>query len=210
MKKLNDLTFEQFRHIQNNGYSLDVLYLLTLVQKGMDVKASCEDSVKLKALYQTLYRKGLVTEEGSLTLIGGQLLNFVDEDAPAEKIVKKLVTDSDFDIWWKTYPGTDTFTYRGVSFSGSRGLRKDKEQCKLKFDKILNEAEHTAKDLIAALEYEVMQNKENSIKNKSNKLTYMQNSLTYLNQRTFEPFIELIKEGNTIVKQTIVSGGTDI
>lgn len=210
MKKLDDVTFAQFTQIQKNGYSLDVLYLLTLVQKGMDVKASCEDSVKLKALYQTLYRKGLVTEEGSITVIGGQLLNFVDDDSPVEKIVKKLVTDTDFDVWWKTYPGTDTFTYRGVSFSGSRGLRKDKEQCKLKFDKILNEGEYTAKDLIAALEYEVTQNKENSIKNKANKLTYMQNSLTYLNQRTFEPFIELIKEGNTIVKQTIVSGGTDI
>jgi hypothetical protein len=210
MKKLDDVTFAQFTQIQKNGYSLDVLYLLTLVQKGMDVKASCEDSVKLKALYQTLYRKGLVTEEGSLTVIGGQLLNFVDDDSPVEKIVKKLVTDTDFDVWWKTYPGTDTFTYRGVSFSGSRGLRKDKEQCKLKFDKILNEGEYTATDLINALEYEVTQNKENSIKNRSNKLTYMQNSLTYLNQRTFEPFIELIKEGNTIVKQTIVSGGTDI
>jgi hypothetical protein len=210
MKKLDDVTFAQFTQIQKNGYSLDVLYLLTLVQKGMDVKASCEDSVKLKALYQTLYRKGLVTEEGSITVIGGQLLNFVDDDSPVEKIVKKLVTDTDFDVWWKTYPGTDTFTYRGVSFSGSRGLRKDKEQCKLKFDKILNEGEYTATDLINALEYEVTQNKENSIKNRSNKLTYMQNSLTYLNQRTFEPFIELIKEGNTIVKQTIVSGGTDI
>lgn len=210
MKKLDDLTFAQFAEIQKNGYSLDILYLLGLIQKGTDVKASCEDSVKLKALYQSIYRKGLVTDEGSLTLIGGQLLNFIDDGSPVEKIVKKLVTDSDFDTWWKAYPGTDTFTYRGVSFSGSRGLRKDKEQCKIKFDKILNEAEYTAKDLIAALEYEVTQNKENSLKNKTNKLTYMQNSLTYLNQRTFEPFIELIKEGNTIVKQEVVSGGTDI
>jgi hypothetical protein len=38
----------------------------------------------------------------------------------------------------------------------------------------------------------------------------MQNSLTYLNQRTFEPFIELIKEGKTVVEEPIIRGGTDI
>ena len=38
----------------------------------------------------------------------------------------------------------------------------------------------------------------------------MQNSLTYLNQRTFEPFIELIKEGHKIVEAPQVAGGTDI
>jgi hypothetical protein len=39
----------------------------------------------------------------------------------------------------------------------------------------------------------------------------MQNSLTYLNQRTFEPFIELIKEGVKIEQQSSApSGGVDI
>jgi len=38
----------------------------------------------------------------------------------------------------------------------------------------------------------------------------MQNSLTYLNQRTFEPFIELIREGKKIVEEPIIRGGTDI
>jgi hypothetical protein len=38
----------------------------------------------------------------------------------------------------------------------------------------------------------------------------MQNSLTYLNQRTFEPFIELIKAGVKVVEQPTDIGGTDI
>jgi hypothetical protein len=38
----------------------------------------------------------------------------------------------------------------------------------------------------------------------------MQNSLTYLNQRSFEPFIELIREGKTIEEKPIIKGGTDI
>ena len=52
--------------------------------------------------------------------------------------------------------------------------------------------------------------KENSVKAKANKLTYMQNSLSYLNQRAFEPFIELIKEGNKIEEASEQFKGFDI
>jgi hypothetical protein len=38
----------------------------------------------------------------------------------------------------------------------------------------------------------------------------MQNSLTYLNQRSFEPFIELIKEGQKIVEAPQQLNSTDI
>lgn len=115
-----------------------------------------------------------------------------------------------FEAWWKVYPGTDTFTHKGVSFTGSRGLRVNKEECKLKFDKILGEGEYTADVMIEALQFDILQKKENSVKTKTNKVTYMQNSLTYLNQRTFEPFIELIKEGAKIEESTKPVGGIDI
>jgi hypothetical protein len=72
------------------------------------------------------------------------------------------------------------------------------------------EGEYTLTDLIAALEYDVLQKKENSVKQKANKLTYLQNSLTYLNQRSYEPFIELIKEGHKIEEADKPVGGTDI
>ena len=65
--------------------------------------------------------------------------------------------------------------------------------------------------MVEALEYEVVQKKENSVKAGENKLKYMQNSLTYLNQRTFEPFIELIKEGVKIIpSQSAPKGSVDI
>jgi hypothetical protein len=89
-------------------------------------------------------------------------------------------------------------------------LRRDEENCRLKFNAILSEGEYTADDLIAALEFDVLQKKENSYKADDNKLRYMQNSLTYLNQRSFEPFIELVKEGVTIVEQSKPIGTTDI
>ena len=51
---------------------------------------------------------------------------------------------------------------------------------------------------------------ENSIKTKTNRVTFMQNSLTYLNQRSFEPFIELIREGNAVKIAPEQFKGTDI
>jgi hypothetical protein len=75
-------------------------------------------------------------------------------------------------------------------------MRVRKDECKLKFNKILGEGEYTVHELIKALELEVNQKKENSVKSGTNRMTFMQNSLTYLNQRTFEVFIELIKEGH--------------
>ena len=160
-------------------------------------------------LLQGLVRKGLVTEEHKLTLQGKEILTFMDTEGEA-KIVKKKADTNDFEEWWKTFPGTDTFIHKGVKFEGTRSLRKDKDNCKLKFDKILLEGEYTAAELIAALNYDVLQKKENSVKQKSNKLTYLQNSLTYLNQRSYEPFIELVREGQTVQEAPKVVGGTDI
>jgi hypothetical protein len=89
-------------------------------------------------------------------------------------------------------------------------MRVKKDDCKAKLNAILQEGEYTIEELIAALKYEVLQKKENSYASKINKLCYMQNSLTYLNQRSFEPFIELIREGKTIEEKPIIKGGTDI
>jgi hypothetical protein len=151
-----------------------------------------------------------VTEQYKLTTKAKDLLEFISSDAENVSLKRKRKTDDSFDNWWKVYPGTDTFRHKGKTFTGTRSMRVKKDECKVKFDKILQEGEYTAEDLVAALEYEVLQKKENSVKSSSNKLTFMQNSLTYLNQRTFEPFIELIKEGITIKEQTEVQGGTDI
>ena len=89
-------------------------------------------------------------------------------------------------------------------------MRVKKEDCKVKFNNILLEGDYTCDELIAALEYEVLQKKENSIKTKTNRVTFMQNSLTYLNQRSFEPFIELIREGNAVKIAPEQFKGTDI
>lgn len=204
------ITFKKYEKLVQRGFTLDMIFLLKLIQEDFDVCLLCSETPKLSLLCQTILRKQLITENYKLTIEGKELLAFFDTPT-RETIVRVRPADDLFEAWWKLYPGTDTFTHAGVSFTGSRGLRVYKEECKIKFDKILGEGEHTANDLIEALNFDVLQKKENSVKLKTNKMTYMQNSLTYLNQRTFEPFIELIKEGVKIEQQSSAPlGGVDI
>jgi hypothetical protein len=187
-----------------------MLCFITLVEEGNDVDTMCADDSKMKMLYQIVRRKGLLSESNKITIIGKEVLSFLNEKMEEPKIPKKKKTDSDFDKWWSTYPGTDTFTYKSQSFTGTRGMRVKKDECKVKFNSIVGEGEYKTTELIAALEYEILQKKENSIKTKVNRLTFMQNSLTYLNQRSFEPFIELIREGRTIKESAEPIKGMDI
>ena len=205
-----NITHYHFEEIINSGYTLDMIYFLKLADEGFNVESLCTNS-KMQMLCQTVRRKGLLSESFKITLIGKSVIGFLDEEGTPEiKLVKKKQDSNDFDDWWKTYPGTDTFTHKKVDFTGTRSMRAKKDDCKVKLNSILAEGEYTIKEMIAALEYEVLQKKENSYKTKTNKLSYMQNSLTYLNQRTFEPFIELVREGKKIVEAPIITGGTDI
>lgn len=204
------ITPYHFEELIKKSYSLDIIFLLKLIDEQMDIQPLCEESMKIAALYQTLIRKGLISDKDEkITTLGKELLQFIDSKEQT-KIIKRKPATSEFEDWWKAYPGTDTFKHKGKSFSGARSLRQNKDECRLKFDKILLEGEYTAADLIAALKFDVEQKKENSVKLGTNKLTYMQNSLTYLNQRSYEPFIELIKEGAVIEEVPKIVGGTDI
>ena len=205
------ITPYHFEELIKKSYSLDVIYLLKLIEQQMDVQPLCERSMKISALYQTLIRKGLIsTSDEKITTEGIELLRFI-ETKEATKIIKRKPDTTQFEEWWKVYPGTDTFTHKGKKFTGNRGLRQNKDECRLRFDKILLEGEYTAAELIEALEFDVLQKKENSVKTATNRLSYMQNSLTYLNQRSYEPFIELIKEGGKVIEEAPKpTGGTDI
>lgn len=204
------LTVFHFKELQRNGFNLDMIFLLKLAEEGHDLISLCNGNAKLEIICQGVYRKGLLSQDHKITKIGKNVLEFLKEEAPKDKIVKSKTVNSDFERWWKTYPGTDTFEYKGKKFSGSRSLRSDKENCKTRFNSIIVEGEYTVDDLVSALEFDVMQKKENSLKTGMNKLSFMQNSYTYLNQRSFEPFIELVKEGVKINESNNSIGSTDI
>lgn len=199
------LTQNKFVQIVKKGYSLDIVFLLKQIEEGNEIDA--DGSAKVETIIQSIKRKGLVSDDGNLTLEGKAILAFLSTEEDT-KLEKKRPVEDHFNEWWKAFPGTDTFEHKGRKFTGSRSLRADKENCRIKFNKIIAEGEYTYTDLIEALKYDVLQKKEASIKEGANKLKYMQNSMTYINQRSFEPFIELIKAGTKIKETT--TGPTDI
>jgi hypothetical protein len=205
------ITPQQFEELIKKSYSLDIIYLLKLIEAEYDVEPLYENSMRISAIYQSLRRKGLIAEdENRLTTTGKDLLAFVGEDKTQKKFVKRKPHATLFEEWWKTYPGTDTFSYNGKKFRGTRALRKDKQACKIKFDAILNEGDYTAQQLIGALKFEIEQKVLESMRRGTNRLTYMQNSLTYLNQRTYEAFIELIEQEGDNAGPAEPTGSTDI
>lgn len=208
--KLN-VTPEQFEELIKRSYNLDIVYLLKLIDEQYDVSLLYRDSMKISAIYQSLIRKGLITEhDDKVTTLGKDLIEFVNAKS-GSKLIKRKPATTDFEEWWKIYPGTDSFEYKGKKFTGTRAIRKGKDECRLKFDKIMLEGEYTAAQLIAALNYEVLQKKESSLATGTNRMTFMQNSVTYLNQRAFEAYIELINTGEEIKESPQKpKGGTDI
>ena len=201
---------EKFLEIIKKSYSLDIIYLLKLIEQNYDVSELCKENVKINVLYNTLIRKGLITEtEDKLTILGTELLEFI-ESKSSTKFKKKKFGNDGFDSWWEAYPGTDKFEYKGRSFPATRALSVSKDECRTKFNKILLEGNYTSEQLIKALKYDVQSKKDNSISTGTNNLTFMQNSLTYLNKKTYEPFIEIIKEGKEIKNNDYYAGSTDI
>lgn len=204
------VTPEQFEELIKKGYNLDTIFLLKLIDDQYDILPLIDGSMKIDSVYQSLRRKGLITNDEKLTLVGKDLLEFIDAKSTT-KIIRRKPATTDFEEWWKTYPGTDSFEYKGKIFKGTRAIRKGKDECRLKFDKIILEGDYKAAQLISALNYELMQKKESSVSTNSNRMTFMQNSVTYLNQRAFEAYIELINEGGTIEESPDKpEGGTDI
>jgi len=208
MKTTIRLTKEHFEELIKKGYNLDQIFLLTLVKQGHDLEVLIKDNIKIEALHIGLIRKGLLNDQGTLTLLGHELLDFLDTNI-STKLVRKQPSTQEFKDWWDVYPKTDQFENKGRIFTGSRGMRVKEEECKLKFNAIINEGIYTAKDIIEATKYIVLMKKEASIKKKSNELTYLQNSLTFLNGGHFKDFVELAKKG-IVTEQQEPTGGTDV
>ena len=203
-----------FEHLIKQSYSLDHIYLLKLIEANIDIQSMLDGSMKIAGLYQSLVRKGLisnVTQE--ITQQGRELLTYADSEVKGT-IKKVRQKSSDFDEWWKTFPSTDHFEYKGKSFNGSRGLKRAREDCRIKFNKILAEGEYKGEDIVNATLLDVYLKKEASVKSGENRLSFIQNSFTYITQRSFEPFLEMILTGINPMKMhqssNTKTGSTDI
>lgn len=190
-----DIPNNKFEELLKKGYNLDIIWIIEKAKSGWDY-----DTIpiqKVDNLIKTAIRKGLLTEEFKLTLEGEELLKFVNTPS-TEKLTKKKISNDPFVSFWSLFPANDTFEYRGRKFTGSRGLKQKKPDCKIKLDAILNEGEYTIDQILECLKLEIHQKCEKSYKEGKNHMSFMQNSCTWLNQRSFEGYMELIKKGEKI------------
>lgn len=195
-----NISEQGINELNKAGIDLNGLFLLDCLKNNIELPKL---NAKMEAWQQGLTRKGYITESGRLTVLGTSLLYAVENGVSFSKtngVMATLGRDKEFEQWWKIYPSTDVFEYKGKKFQGTRGFRVKKTECFDKFKKILNENEVTSEDLIRALEYEILLKKEGSFREGENKLKYMQNSLTYLTQRTFENFVEISKVSKVNIK----------
>lgn len=205
-----ELSAHQFQELIKANYSLDIVFLLKCLESGLDLDKIAESSTKMASLLQNINRKNLIND-GKLTLEGKSVMDFLSNVDVETKFVKKKADEDWFNNWWKAYPASDTFTYNGRTFNGSRALRTKKDDCKAKLNKILLEGDYTIEDLIDAIKLETHQKAEMSVKTGQNKMSYMQNSMTYLNQRTFESYVELVKAGHKVKEESKTpTGGVEI
>jgi len=200
------LNTSHFAELIKKGYSLDMVFLLKLLEETDEAYPMGD---KIDNIISTMIRKGLISEDELLTNEGRELLQFLSSTEAHPKIPrkKKVVVADVFETWWKAYPGTDSFEYKGKKFKGTRALRVKKEECKAKIQKILKSGEYTIEELIQAVKLEINQKQENSYKTGTNKMSYFQNSLTYLNQCTYEPYIELVRAGHKVEEETKMASG---
>ena len=202
--------------IIKRGYSMDQVVILTWIQEKADLDISSRHT-KVQALYQSLIRKGLVTDDNNICTLGTELLDYMETKDPTKFVrkrspaEKKIIISSDFDKWWNAWPKNDTFDYRGVHFAGDRSFKVNEDKCRILFANILKEGEHTVQNLIDALTLDVLRKKEASIRQKDNKLKYLRNSDKYLFQKDYESVMDDVKKGVKVIEAPRSQrGGTDI
>ena len=87
-----DLTYSHFEDLLKNGYSLDMIFILKLIHKEKcNIKDLCADNPKISVIYQTLVRKGLISEDSKVLLQGKSILDFLSTPLEEKKFDKKEV-----------------------------------------------------------------------------------------------------------------------
>jgi len=181
------ISVENYLKLLDEGYSLDILYILQQIKDGIDISDEILHP-KFGLTYQFIQRKELISD-GVLTLKGEEVLSYIDNKP---KKVKTKSTE-EFILWWNTYPSTNMFVYNNKTFPGVQSKKIKKEDCKRLFNKLLNE-KYSAEDIIKATEYHFKTAKELSFKTGKNELSYIPNSERYLREKMFEPYISLYKQ----------------
>lgn len=125
--------------------------------------------------------------------------------APAED-------DKGFAAFWKAYPATPTFMYRGRTFTDSRTLRSNYKVCEgLYLNYLTDHPDATPELMLQALQIQLKMAKDESVDQGVNRLARWNGLEVYLRQAKFEPFLEIAATGELATEEggEGPSSGTD-
>lgn len=202
-----DITDVHFIELQKKGYTVDMILMLSWIQKNLNITHIIQGSKKIEATYKTMVRKGVITSDEKITKLGIELLDFVGKKTN-KTLIKPKVHATKFDEWWSIFPSNDKFMVNNKSFGPTRAFKAKKDGCKLLFDKMILDNEYTAEEIIDATAYDINLKKQRSYKTNSNQLKYLQNSHTYLLQKTFGGFVGM--KFKDLPKEKTNTGSIDI
>lgn len=183
MYKIN-IDFESFEELIKKGYSLDFIYLLQKIKDNESVESNSQRVVNLVT---TLERKNLVYE-GKITDVGLALLESLQNSN--KKIVKKTVDSSEWEKFLKAFPPRNKFVWKGKSFAGDRGIRKNTKDGEAIFKKILLNEGYTCEQLQRAVIAEAINKMDLSVLQNMNKMQYFVNTESWLRQKQYLSWIE--------------------
>lgn len=135
--------------------------------------------------------------ENKITDRGKQLIeecnNWIGIYIPKESKQKiEKVYDKQFIEWYNQFPSSDVFTYKDHTFTGTRGLKKDKDKCEVKYLETLKEVSH--EDMLELLRIAVETFMEKSLVSGRNELSFFNSSLVFLNQRIWKRYVPLLNK----------------
>jgi len=173
-------------------------YISTLVRKNL---VYYEDKEKLG-----------ITQDGKDYIETLYIINTTGHEIKSKTGLSKEIRKHGFEEWWALYPANSKWEDKstGTRFVEARPLRTGKEQCRKKYDVLINTGKVTHQQLIDSLKYEIKSRKIDSLKTNKNQLCFMKNSLSYLNQEAFLAFSEEIVSDPGFIQDCDGCGDVDI
>lgn len=192
------------KKLQQDKLNLDHLFILEcLYYNNIELLLVYSENLgneRVNGYFTTLKRKELISlvDNVNITQDGKEYYEFIcslngNRGSGYKTIgVAKGLRKEGFEEWWAMYPANSRWEDKntGTKFIETRPLRTGKEQCKKKYDNLINSGKIEHHQLMDCLKYEIKSRKIDSLKNNKNQLCFMKNSLSYLNQEAFMAFAE--------------------
>lgn len=188
---LLNINESQIKALSKVGMSLTHFWFLHVIQ---DAEFSVFQFPQIRER-KLLEDRGLVTKNGisAAGIVFYTQISNIELETSKSKKEEKVVSDNGFSDFWKEFPRTATFSYKGMSFKSSRVLRSNEAVCKMEYDKAIAKGVVTPEQMLKVIKYQVQTMKEESFDRGINRFEHMNGCEVWLRQAKYEALIEVME-----------------